>query len=239
VDADRGAFRTLVPLITKSEKQKIKKYKLKKRKVTKLKILAKISIIVVAIAAIFSTQSFSQPKLGIEAGLNLSNSSFSPDLRSGSRTGIMIGGFAEFKVSPLFSIKPGLRYIMKGFSVGDGWGNQNTFKLNYIEAPVLLKVNFPVQQVKPYVEAGPTVALRISSTVESIDGDVDASEAFETIDFGLYFGSGLDFRVANNIEMFTGIGYSLGLSNTLSAINGNITGKNNGFKIISGVKFDL
>lgn len=204
-----------------------------------MKFLTKTSIIIVALAAIFSTVTFSQTKLGIEAGLNLSNSSFSPDLRSGTRTGFMLGGFAEFKVSPLFSIKPGLRYIMKGFSVVDDWGYQSTIKLNYIEAPVLVKVTFPVQQVKPYIEAGPTVALRISANAESVDGDVDASDAFETMDFGLYFGSGLDFRVSGNTELFAGIGYSLGLSNTLSAINGNVTGKNNGFRIVSGVKFDL
>lgn len=204
-----------------------------------MKTLTKTSIIVLALIAIYSSQLFSQTKLGIEAGLNLSNSSFSPDLRSGTRTGIMLGGFAEFKVSPLFTIKPGLRYLMKGFSVVSDWGSQNTYKLNYIEAPVLLKVTFPVQQIKPYAEAGPTFALRVSANAESVDGDVDASDAFETMDFGLYFGSGLDFRVAGNIEMFAGVGYSLGLSNTLSAINGNITGKNNGFRIISGVKFDL
>lgn len=227
---------------------KINKLKIKKRRNKKMKTLTKTSIIVIALIAIFSTQSFSQTKLGLEGGINLSNSSFTPDLQSSSRTGMMFGGFAEIKVAPILSIKPGVRYVMKGFTISNQiTGTQTTYKINYIEIPALLKVSFPVQQVKPYIEAGPTLSLRISANSEVAGNqnlnqapqDADVSQFFESTEFGLYFGGGLDFRVGNNVEMFTSFGYGLGLSNTLTAANGNITGKNNGFRITSGVKFDL
>jgi hypothetical protein len=204
----------------------------------------KTSLIVLALTAVFSTQSFSQSvKLGIEGGLNMSNSSFTPELQSSSRTGMMVGGFAEIKVSPVLSIKPGVRYIMKGFSTPNNLGTQTAYKVNYIEIPALLKVTFPLSQVKPYLEAGPSISLRVSANAEQTGlqqvQESDVSQVFESTEFGLYFGSGLDFRVGSNVEMFTSFGYGLGLSNTLTAINNGITGKNNGFRISSGVKFDL
>lgn len=205
----------------------------------------KTTLLMTAMLAVFSTQLFSQSvKLGIEGGMNLSNSSFTPDIQSSSRSGMLFGGFAEIKVSPIISIKPGIRYIMKGFSVMNNGGFPNNFKVNYIEVPALLKVTFPVSSVKPYIEAGPTFSLRVSANEEINLGnqqqaqESDVSQLFESTDIGLYFGSGMDFRVGNNAEMFTGIGYGLGLTNTISSV-ANLTAKNNGFRIITGVKFDL
>ncbi|RPI18957.1 MAG: PorT family protein [Ignavibacteriae bacterium] len=210
-----------------------------------MKNSTKTSLIIVALIAIFTTQIFSQSvKMGIEGGMNLSNSSFTPDIQSSSRTGMMFGTFAEIKVSPILSIKPGVRYIMKGFSVTNNGGLPNNFKVNYIEVPALLKVTFPVSSVKPYLEAGPTLSLRVSANEEINLGnqqpsqDVDVSQLFESTDIGLYFGGGMDFRIGSSTEMFTSIGYGLGLSNTLSSAT-TLTAKNNGIRITTGVKFDL
>jgi hypothetical protein len=206
--------------------------------------LFKKSLFALAFIALLSSQVFSQSvKMGIEGGLNFSNPSFTPNLQASSRTGMVVGGFAEFKVSPIVSIKPGVRYVMKGFTL-PGIAGPVTFKTNYIEIPALLKITFPLQQVKPYIEAGPSLSLNVSANSEAAGlnqlQETDESRTFESTEFGLYFGSGLDFRVGSNIEMFTGIGYSLGLSNSLNSLTvTNVNSKNNGFRITSGVKFDL
>ncbi len=54
---------------------------------------------------------------------------------------------------------------------------------------------------------------------------------------GLYFGGGIEFHVAQNTDVFTGFGYSLGLTN-VSKIQG-IEGKNNGIHVTGGIKFGL
>ena len=79
-------------------------------------------------------------------------------------------------------------------------------------------MKFPLTEVKPYLIGGPTLGIRISASEEQSNGqqtnDVDASSAYESIDFGLLFGGGLDFKVAQQRPIFSsGQGYGFGLSN--------------------------
>ena len=91
--------------------------------------------------------------------------------------------------------------------------------------------------------AGPTLGIQLSANVEATNGvqtqDADISSNFETVDLGLFFGSGLDFHIANRTDMFIGGGYSLGLSNILKGQNVNVTAKNGGFQFMGGFKFNL
>lgn len=178
--------------------------------------------------------------LGLEGGLNLANANLKPSLNTGSKTSFMVGGFMDIGVSSHVSIKPAVRYITKGFEIRNNAGITFTENLSYIELPMLLKVNFPLNKVKPYFEIGPSVAFQLSANEEATDGvnfqESDVSSSYEGIDFGMYFGSGMEFKVASNTELFTGMGYSLGFSNILK---GNISAKNNGFRITAGVKFGI
>ena len=198
-------------------------------------------VLVLAAIAAFNSHVFSQSTgLGIEGGLNLANMSVTPNFNTSTRTGLMVGGFVDIGVSNIISIRPGVRFVMKGFSASSN-GITITERLSYLEMPMLLKGSIPLQRVKPYFVAGPTLAIQLSATQEATNGvqvqTDDASSAFETIDFGLYFGGGLDFHVANNIDVFTGFGYSLGLTN-ISKIP-NFEGKNNGIQVTGGIKFNL
>ncbi len=178
--------------------------------------------------------------MGIEAGINLSNINVTPTFNTNSRTGMMVGGYAEIGVSDIVYIRPGLRYVMKGFSSG-GNGVTYTDRLSYLEIPLLLKVRLPLAKVKPYFMAGPTLGIQLSASEEATNGvqtqESDAGQVFESVDFGLFFGSGMDFKVAANTEMFFGAGYSLGLSNVVKLPG--VTAKNSGIQFMGGVKFGL
>jgi hypothetical protein len=208
-------------------------------KISKLNLL----LAVVALIAVFNSNSYSQSLgLGLESGLNIANVNLTPaSLSSSSRTGFMVGGFADIGVSRIFAIRPGVRYVTKGFSVSDNFGQTLTHKLNYLEIPMLLKVSIPLRQVKPYFLAGPTLGIQLSATGELTNGvqvqTGDVGTSYETIDLGLFFGSGLEFNVGSNADIFSGFGYSLGLTNT-SKTN-NLTIKNYGLQITGGVKFGL
>ncbi|MBI5727823.1 MAG: outer membrane beta-barrel protein [Ignavibacteriales bacterium] len=132
--------------------------------------------------------------------------------------------------------------LLNTFTNINGVSQTDNVKLNFIEFPALLKVRFPLTEVKPYLIGGPTLGISVSSTVESTAGTQsatsDVSSSVESIDFGLFFGAGLDFNVAPKIDLFTQGGYSLGLSNILKG-NTTTTIKNYGIQLTAGVKFKI
>mgnify|MGYP003460615713 FL=1 len=204
----------------------------------------KLKTILLAVLLAVSTISvYSQPtlSLGLEGGLNLGNVSITPSQTSNSRTGLIIGGVLDIGISRNIGVTTGLRYTMKGFQITNG-GATFTDKLNYLEVPALLKVKFPLTEVKPYLVGGPVLGIRVSASEEQSNGtqtaDVDASSAYESIDFGLLFGGGLDFNVANKTDLFIQAGYAFGLSNIWKQTT-TVTVKNYGIQITGGVKFKL
>src|SRR5688572_23633114 len=156
----------------------------------KLKTTLLALLLIFTAAGIYAQPSLS---LGVEGGLNIANVSITPSQTSNSRTGLIIGGVLDIGISRSIGVTTGLRYIMKGFQVTNG-GATFTDKLNYLEVPALLKVKFPLTEVKPYLIGGPVLGIRVAASEEQSNGqqtnDVDASSAFESIDFGLLFGGG-------------------------------------------------
>jgi hypothetical protein len=204
----------------------------------------KLKTTLLALLFIFTAAGiYAQPslQLGVEGGLNIANVSITPSQTSNSRTGLIIGGVLDIGITRSIGVTTGLRYIMKGFQVTNG-GATFTDKLNYLEVPALLKVKFPLTEVKPYLIGGPVLGIRVAASEEQSNGqqtnDVDASSAFESIDFGLLFGGGLDFNIATKTDLFVQFGYSLGLSN-IYKLNPQFTVKNYGIQITGGAKFKL
>jgi len=189
------------------------------------------------------TQSNAQNlRLGFKTGTIFANVTTTPSYTTNTRTGLIIGGVAEIKVADIFYIQPELEYIMKGAEITSG-GVSNTWKVNYLQIPVYLKLKFPLQgaQFKPFVLAGPTFGINMSATVDWSNGGQSGSEDIksntESLDMGLDFGAGAEYTIAPKISMYSAIFYGFGLSN-ISKYN-NFTVKNNGFKINVGVLFDL
>jgi len=211
-------------------------------------ILAGLKSVLIA-AVIFlcgASTSYSQlnVKLGPEFGINIANTSNTPSATTNSRIGLIIGGVIDVGISPQFSMVTGLRYIMKGNETvtADVFGSSTTTqKANFLEIPALAKVKFPLTEIKPYVIAGPTLGLKLSATTRTDVGttggqDVDNTNV-ETIDFGLFFGAGLDFNIVPTTDLFFQAGYSLGLSN-LSKV-ANTSTKTTGIQLIVGAKFKI
>lgn len=208
-----------------------------------MKFTKLVAILVLAVTAVV-TNTFSQStSMGIEGGLNLANLSTTPTFNLSSKTGFMVGGFADIGISRIISIKPAVRYIVKGYTQQSQQLQGLSFSgsYSYIEVPLLIKGRVPLNVVKPYIEAGPTVGLQLSASSETtFNGQQiqtsDDGASYNAIDFGLYFGSGVEFRVAPGMDVFTGFGYSLGLINISKT---NISVKTNGFQITGGMKFGL
>jgi hypothetical protein len=100
-------------------------------------------------------------------------------------------------------------------------GGEVKLKGDYIEIPVLLKINIPIEgsKVHPHVYAGPAVAFKASCKIEaSIAGGTSASVDCEdagllikSTDFGVAFGGGVSVDVGG-AEVGVDVRYTLGLT---------------------------
>jgi hypothetical protein len=180
--------------------------------------------------------------IGIEGGVNIANVSVNPTTTTDSRTGLIVGTLLDVNFTQQITLTPGIRFTMKGFSNTVNTVN-NTVKLNYLEFPVLLKIRFPLTEIKPYLAAGPVLGLNLSANLDQSNGTqsatTDISSSTESIDFGLLFAGGMDFKVGMNTALFFQVGYQLGLSNINKTANNTTTIKNNAFQITGGVKFGI
>ncbi len=122
-----------------------------------------------------------------------------------TRTSFHLGLVAEIPLANKLLFGPEVLYSSQGAKIDDA-GDEGTFKLDYIQVPLMLKY-----LVGPgfSLEAGPQVGFLTSSEVEMDGVSADMSDFFSTVDFGLNLGLG--YRFINGF--FLQGRYNLGLSN--------------------------
>jgi hypothetical protein len=181
------------------------------------------------------------------AGVNINNFSTDPDVGSSNHVGLIVGGQVEYALSDNFYLRPGLRFDQKGFTYNATvFGQQEslTATANYIEFPVHLVAKIPAgPSVTPFVFFGPDLGFNVGNSVSgTLNGnDVDTSNAslnFNTIDFALDFGGGIEFPVSPSLKGFVQADYSLGLVNVANS-DVSATWKSRGIQITAGMGFPL
>jgi hypothetical protein len=134
-----------------------------------------------------------------------------------SRTSLAAGAFATFELNRNLALEPQVFFAGKGASVDVGGGTTGTFKLDYIEVPLLIKVLYPLQggmRVVPNAFVGPAIAFKSTCKLKASGGGVTVEQScsaanvpIKSTDFLLTFGAGLDVGpVALQVR------YDLGLS---------------------------
>lgn len=177
-----------------------------------------------ASAGVDTLKAQSPINFGLRAGLNFANFNDLEGDKPDSRTGIMVGGYLNFKVpmSPV-SIQPEVLYTQKGAEEGGA-----TIELDYLEIPVLAKFSFAPGPATPHVYVGPYVGFVLNSEISGGGGSVEIDNA--QTDFGGIVGAGLDINLGVT-ELNAGARYGFGLSD---AFDGG-QGKNGVFSIVVGV----
>ncbi|PSQ88860.1 MAG: hypothetical protein BRD45_05080 [Bacteroidetes bacterium QS_8_64_10] len=111
-----------------------------------------------------------------------------------------------------------LLYVQKGGVIENFTsGNEDVaYSLNYIEIPVLAKVNVPVvRQVFPSLYLGPYIGFAVSRSI-TVDGDdvqgANPEDRFNTTDYGLAIGTDVDFSFAGR-NLVLSARYDWGLAN--------------------------
>lgn len=182
-----------------------------------MKNIVKISAAFLLVFGLSTTSnaqvSDTSPQFGVKGGVNFSNIYNEEVDDNNVLTSFNAGVFAEFPVSEFISIQPELLYSRKGAELvyDNIVSGTAKFKLNYIEAPVLLKFNLGENF---NIHAGPYFAYLIDAKVtnESDSGNFDFEENYDNDDFNK-FDVGLAAGVGVNFEGFgVGVRYNYGLS---------------------------
>ena len=179
------------------------------------------------------------PKVGISIA-NVALKSGSITITPDSKIGLQFGGALEIGVSDMFSIQPELLFIQKGYKLEDK-GVTETRSLNYLEIPILAKVQFGTDQIKFHVNAGPSLGIIISGADKEEGGGKPTisrdltigsteNDDIQRTDFGLQFGGGITFS-----NFVLDLRYGLGLSNIANSPSGfDFTAKNRAIGITVG-----
>ena len=190
--------------------------------------MKKVFLSIVLAAAAFTANA--QLKFIPKVGISIANAAFKSGgltITPDSKIGFQLGGALEIGVNDMFSIQPELLFIQKGFAFENSFSGTTTkssLTLNYLEIPVLAKVQFGTDQIKFHVNAGPSLGIALSGTSKDEVGSVSQSEDVEfgsdngqtkRTDFGLQFGGGITFS-----NFVLDLRYGLGLSNIVNVPSG-------------------
>ncbi|MDL2243537.1 PorT family protein [Bacteroidales bacterium OttesenSCG-928-J19] len=158
--------------------------------------MKKTLLIVVAIMYAMTIQA--QFKLGVKAGVNLSEASMSfKALEPDNLTGFQVGPIIE-AIAPVLGLGIDIAalYSQQGFKI-----DCRSFRQNSLDVPLNLKYKFSLIVVGAYLSAGPYARFSLSNNLE---------DSWRTKSFGagLNFGGGIEL-----LEKFQiGVNYQLGLT---------------------------
>jgi hypothetical protein len=207
-----------------------------------------LAVLVIGCAVlVFSPSSLSgQKSLGFQGGLSLATLGGSDldDTDIGYRKGFGLGAFLELPVSDMLSLQPEFLYLQKGGSDTED-GVDVTIAVNYVEIPVLLRINVPVEgTVAPYFLVGPAIGFKAGCELTGEEGGVgvnlDCDEAgieIKSMDLGAIIGGGLAFAAGPG-NVHVGARYNYGLT-SLDDSGDSDDIKSRAFSFLAGYSFPV
>ncbi len=155
-------------------------------------------------------------KFGIKGGLDMANLTGDDVEDTDMKLGFGGGLFAQFSFENMpIVIQPEVMYVMKGAK--DSEDGDYKIKLDYIEIPVLVKYNIPMEgNMTPCIFAGPAFGINMSAKVDDGDDSYDIYNK-KSMDIGLAFGAGLDMAMGQGKLTFD-VRYTLGLTKVLDDV---------------------
>ena len=213
-----------------------------------------------AIVFVSATASWSQISGGVKAGANFADTRINglidgliPDPQT--YTGFTVGAVAEIPMAGPLSFRPELNYTQKGFVISQAldvnvlgidvpFGAKAKTRVNYIEAPLLLKYNFGTGDASFYVTGGPTISYAANAhlrPVASVLIDINLPRTNIDLSNNIYqrwevsgtLGAGAQTKAGNG-KIFVDGRYNMGFTNMLDNPIVNLSIKNQGFALSAG-----
>ncbi len=179
--------------------------------------------------------------VGFKGGLALSNFNYSGEAPPEPLTNLtapMGGIFFSLGFGPV-SIQPEVLYVRMGTRMEESpdWVED---RLDYVQVPVLLKINFVPGPISPMIFAGPYGSYRLAahevSYIDGVSGSLDIKDQFKSTDYGVVFGGGLDFHLGF-IKISGEARYNLGLANIEANPTPGTSIKNKSLMFLAGIAF--
>ncbi len=192
-----------------------------------------------SLIAVLATISFAQElsQFGVKAGLNR------PSMRGDEvervklihKNEMIAGGFVTIGLNETFAIQPEVYYVKKG---GDRERISALYDvtLTYVDIPILLRYNVQNDsKLKPCFFIGPMLSFNLDGeyTIADYDQGVDDWESF---DFGLTWGAGVDMEFFEFGKIVLDLRYSIGFMNVSEAV-ATTKQKNQQLTILVGFSF--
>jgi hypothetical protein len=194
------------------------------------------SIILLMVCLFVSYFSQAQSKVGIRAGVLISTQDFNNGMLTvdpKSKFGADLALIAEFGIGPLLAISPEFHWMQKGAKIEDinGTAGESTRTFDYLEIPVLLKLNFG-KGAGFFLFGGPSIGYLFNATDKDGDGktnDIDLND-YNRAEIGAHLGAGLTLGPVK-----IDVRYIAGFSNIANFDASNLEIKNSGYG--AGVSF--
>lgn len=215
--------------------------------VTKLLVLARpfaLAVGLVALAVVPVTAQ-TQTTLSFRAGPSIATLGGDDVTDADSRTGLNVGAGLTFGISENLGVLVGGTYAQKGASAS-GDGAEVTFKIDYLEIPVLLQLGVPTSgSISPRFFLGPAIGAEIGCEVEGTEGGVtvsadcaDFGAPIKSVDIGAMGGAGLSMNTGGAMSITLDVFYNLGLS-TIDDTADPDDVKNRAWSILGGVSIPV
>lgn len=208
-------------------------------------VVTSLTVMVVCMCCV-TMASAQMLNVGVIGGINMANLRAEPDdgIDLKMKFGFAAGGVVELGLSESFGVRLEPMFIQKGARIEEseyGVTIEATFKLNYLEVPVLAKGTFDMDPMQIFLVGGPTLALNLNGEVEaeaSYMGQTeteteDISDDIETFDMGITVGGGATIME----RFFVESRYTFGLTNIDSTLDGDDFLKTTGFQVFGGMMF--
>ncbi len=127
-------------------------------------------ILVVVMMFAVSASAQSEKAFGLKGGVSMFKPYGDDVTDANYHTDYAIGVFYYHPFSEIFVLQPELYYSVKG-GKGEDEGVEETLRLSYIDIPVLLKFNLPLEGKSwaPNLYAGPYLAFLMGADVDGTD----------------------------------------------------------------------
>ena len=136
-----------------------------------------------------------------------------------NRVAIAFGVQVDFPLTDMFVLQPELLYSPKGYSEKTTPTLTTLVKINYLELPLLLRMQWQLGTVRPFVLGGPFMGylLGVSSTLSTsiASEESDIKNLLKVLDYGFYFGAGSEVAVSPFLAVTLVWRFGLGLANII------------------------
>jgi len=171
---------------------------------------------------------------GVHGGWNFNDFNFSNGAivshAKQNTTGSIFGVHLEGISLGMFGVRVEANYSTKGYELAQ----LVTVSHHYLQIPLLFKLSPIAGPIELYVEAGPAIAIHLSSTYEVANASVTYTDNADKADFSVIGGVGVGIKV-DPVLIEVEARYDYGLTNLSSTSNIEVDSR--AIQVIAGITF--